>query len=274
MILVNGVETDRISANDRGFQYGDGLFETIEIQNGVPVFLEQHLKRLNADCIRLNIPVPNTNLLNEEIYRVCRSAKRAVIKIIVTRGVGGRGYRIPDSVTPTRVISLHPYPDYPDTHAKTGINARFCATRLGLNPLLAGIKHLNRLENVMARSEWNDLSIQEGIMLDINNHVIEGTMSNLFYVKDKTTYTASLQFSGVAGVLRGIIKQLLVEHNYAIVECSFDKDSLLAADEVFVCNSIIGIWPLKQIEKVSFAVGSLTRQLQDWLSQLKEKVAS
>lgn len=271
MILINGVEIDRIPVNDRGFQYGDGLFETIEIAAGRPIFLNQHLLRLCAGCIKLNIPTPNIQQLSDEIHFACAKSKLAVLKIIITRGIGGRGYRQPEFVLPTRVVSLYPFPGYPLSYTEQGINIRFCNTRLGTNPSLAGVKHLNRLEQIMARSEWDDPSIQEGIMLDINNHVIEGTMTNLFYVKDSTIYTASLKFAGVAGIIRGIIIELLAEHNFTLIEHTYGKDDLLTAKEVFVCNSIIGIWPVKQIENQRFSVGNMTRQIQQWLKQFKEK---
>lgn len=271
MILVNGVEVDHIPINDRGFQYGDGLFETIEVIKSQPVFLDHHLIRLSMGCSRLNIPSPDINQLAGEINSVCKYAQQAVLKIIITRGSGGRGYRQPEAIHPTRVISLHPFPEYPATHAKQGIIARFCDTRLGLNPALAGIKHLNRLEQIMARAEWDDPAIQEGIMLDSNSHVIEGTMTNLFYVKDSIIYTASLKLSGVAGIVRGVIKGLIAEHNLALIEHDYGKEALLTADEAFVCNSIIGLWPIRQIENVGFAVGRVTSQLQAWLTQLKEQ---
>ncbi|NOS74437.1 MAG: aminodeoxychorismate lyase [Methyloglobulus sp.] len=274
MILVNGVETNHIPVNDRGFQYGDGLFETIEVVDGQPVFLEQHLVRLGSGCLRLNIPRPNIQQITDEIYYVCKNSKQAVLKIIITRGAGGRGYRQPETVHPTRVISLHPFPEYPNAHSEQGIVAHICNARLGLNPALAGIKHLNRLEQILARAEWDDPTVQEGIMLDINDHVIEGTMTNLFYVKDDIIYTASLQSTGVAGVMRGIIAKLLPEHGCKLIEHEYGKEDLLSADEVFVCNSIIGIWPVKQIEGVSFSVGKLSNQLQGWLAQLKEKAHS
>jgi 4-amino-4-deoxychorismate lyase len=269
MILINGVETDHIAVNDRGFQYGDGLFETIEVLDGQPIFLEQHLSRLGADCLRLKIPKPDLKQLTDEIANVCKLAQKAVLKVIITRGAGGRGYRQPEAIQPTRVVSLYPYPEYSQTYAEQGINARFCGIRLGLNPALAGIKHLNRLEQIMARAEWDDPTIQEGIMSDINNQVIEGTMTNLFYVKDNIIYTASLKLSGVSGVMRGIIKALIAEHKLTLIEHGYNKDALLNADEVFVCNSIIGIWPVKQIENVSFAADKLTKQLQTWLAQRK-----
>lgn len=273
MILVNGEEIGHIACTDRGFQYGDGIFETIEVQNSRPVFLMEHLQRLETGCSTLRIPIPNIQLLTDEINFVCKRANRAVLKIIITRGSGGRGYRPPDALHPTRVLSLHPYPEYPSTYISQGINARFCDTRLGLNPTLAGLKHLNRLEQIMARAEWDDPDIQEGIMLDINNHVIEGTMTNLFYVKSHVVYTAVLDLSGVAGILRGLIKNLIKEHGLTLTEHDYFKEALLNADEIFVCNSIIGIWPVKNLDNICLPVGNITHLLQGWLFALKEKVS-
>jgi 4-amino-4-deoxychorismate lyase len=269
MILINGKSKEHIEISDRGFQYGDGLFETIEVRDGLAVFLKQHLERLKSGCQRLCIPFPGANLLSleaRELYHQLDS-DRGVLKIIVTRGSGGRGYRQPDVIHPTRVLSLHPYPDYPKNYTEQGIVARFCMTRLGLNPALAGIKHLNRLEQVMARSEWNDMSIQEGLMLDVNDHVIEGTMTNLFYIKNNSLYTAALDRSGVAGIMRRIIMTISPEHGLTVIEHEFSQDELLSADEVFVCNSIIGIWPIRQIGTVYFSIGPITQSIQNWLNR-------
>ncbi|MDO9046679.1 MAG: aminodeoxychorismate lyase [Methylobacter sp.] len=274
MILINGESKEHIEIADRGFQYGDGLFETIEVRDGHAVFLERHLERLNSGCQRLYIPFPGAELLSFEAGELCRRwvsdthSVRAVLKIIVTRGSGGRGYRQPDVIQPTRVLSLHPYPDYPEIYSEQGIVARFCVTRLGLNSTLAGIKHLNRLEQVMARAEWNDPAIQEGLMLDVNDHVIEGTMTNLFYIKNKCLYTAVLAQSGVAGIMRGIIMTISVDHGFPVIEHAFTKDELLSANEVFVCNSIIGIWPIKQIETTRFSVGPITKSIQSRLDRV------
>lgn len=269
MMLVNGECREHIEISDRGFQYGDGLFETIAVTNGQPVFLDRHLDRLNAGCRRLYIPFPGSELLALEAQKLCRYSSKAVLKLIITRGSGGRGYRQPDLIQPTRVLSLYPFPDYPDTYKEQGITVRICDTRLGLNPALAGIKHLNRLEQILARAEWTDPDIQEGIMLDMNEHVIEGTMTNLFYVKNDTLYTSSLKLAGVAGIMRGIIMAVSSEHGFSAIEHTFTKDELISADEVFVCNSIIGIWPVNQIGTVCFPVGVRTRQLQTWLTHSK-----
>jgi 4-amino-4-deoxychorismate lyase len=274
MILINGEYRDHVEITDRGFQYGDGLFETIEIRNGQAVFLGRHLHRLQTGCSRLQIPCPDPELIRSEAAVVCKNSSHAVLKLIVTRGSGGRGYRQPEALQPTRVLSLHPYPYYPNNYQEQGITVRFCRTRLGLNPSLAGVKHLNRLEQVLARAEWNDPDIQEGIMLDMNDHVIEGTMSNLFYFRGNTAYTPALTQTGVDGITRRILMDLLKKRHFAVHETAVAKEELLTADEVFVCNSIIGIWPVQTIEKVRYAVGPLTRQCQFDLNECKNEAVN
>ncbi|MFI3197572.1 MAG: aminodeoxychorismate lyase [Methylococcaceae bacterium] len=274
MMLVNGECREHIEISDRGFQYGDGLFETIAVLNGQPVFFDRHIDRLKAGCRRLYIPFPGTELLAFEAQKLSEHSSNAVLKLILTRGSGGRGYRQPDVIQATRALSLHPFPDYPGSYKAQGIVARFCDTRLGLNPALAGIKHLNRLEQILARAEWTDPAIQEGIMLDINGHVIEGTMTNLFYVKNHTLYTSGLIFTGVAGIIRGILMAISSIQGISSIEHAFTQDELLSADEVFVCNSIVGIWPVRQIEKTRFPVGEITRQLQTGLARFQNEATS
>ena len=274
MMLVNGIFKERIEISDRGFQYGDGLFETIAVVKGQPIFIDRHLDRLKTGCRRLYIPFPGSELLTMEAKELSKYSSKAVLKLILTRGSGGRGYRQPDLIQTTRVLSLYPYPDYPEDYNEHGISARICQTRLGLNPVLAGIKHLNRLEQILARAEWTDEAIQEGIMLDINGHVIEGTMTNLFYLKNKTLHTSLLNQSGIAGIMRSIILKVSSDHGLAIIEHSFTTGELLLADEMFVCNSIIGIWPIKKVANSFFPVGKITRQIQGWVTQFQNEVTS
>ncbi|MGR9115223.1 MAG: aminodeoxychorismate lyase [Gammaproteobacteria bacterium] len=270
MILINGEIRQEIAVSDRGFQYGDGLFETIEVRNGRLVFLDRHLNRLSHGCLRLRIPCPNLELLASEAGSQAANCEQAVVKIIVTRGSGGRGYRPPDLIDPTRVVSLHPFPEHPAIFKKQGIRARFCTTRLGLNPMLAGIKHLNRLEQVLARAEWSDASIQEGLMLDMNNHVVEGTMTNLFYIYGGRLHTSPICETGIAGIMREIIIELAGSNRLETAVDFFTAQDLLSAEEIFVCNSIIGLWPVTQLADQQFAVGPVTRQIAEWLVQYKQ----
>ena len=265
-MLVNGKSSDVVAVADRGFQYGDGLFETIEIRQNTPIFLAQHLQRLNHDSQRLLLPQLDLDLFRDEIFQLCQNAGNAVLKIIVTRGMGGRGYRQPENIEPTRVLSLYPFPDYPQNFYANGIVARFCEMRLGLNPALAGMKHLNRLEQILARTEWNDTAIHEGIMRDFNGRVIEGTMTNLFYAKNGELFTALLKNCGISGILRGwVLEQMcVIEHDFFI-------EDLQNADEIFVCNSIMGICGVRQIENQFFKIGEITQKLQLVLEHEKQK---
>jgi len=272
MMLVNGEPGRTLPVSDRGLQYGDGLFETIEISEQRPIFFDRHLMRLEVGCRRLAIPFPGQKTLAKEAEALCKQAPaKAVLKIIVTSGSGGRGYRRPEAIQATRILSLHPYPDYPDSFSTEGIKTRICSTRLGINPALAGIKHLNRLEQVLARAEWIDQSIQEGIMLDSDGHVIEGTMTNLFYIKGHSIYTATLANTGISGIVRGLIMQIAEQQQFSVNELNYTPVQLVSADEIFVCNSIIGIWPVKQIEQITFKPGPITRKIQQWLADYKQE---
>ncbi len=272
MILINGKPDNRISVSDRSIQYGDGLFETIAYRNGQLEFLEAHLTRLIHGCERLTIPFHQLKQLKEElsIVLVELAENDAVIKIIISRGSGGRGYLADPSVEPTRIISTHPLPTYPESNKTAGITARFCQQRLSENISLAGIKHLNRLEQVLARNEWNDTDISEGIMLDQHDNVIEGTMSNLFIVKAGSLFTAQLNKSGVAGIIRAEILSLATVNDIPYTETIISKSALADADEVFICNSLIGIWPVTCIVNgkinYNYPLGEITQQLQKLLS--------
>lgn len=269
MFLLNGESRHWVDVSDRGFQYGDGLFETLEVLQGKALFLNRHLQRLTDGCQRLLLPPPDGQVLQQEAQQLAANTEQGVLKIIMTRGVGGRGYRQPDVIVPTRLLSLHPYPQYPTTLQSQGIVVRFCAQMLSINPSLAGIKHLNRLEQVLARAEWRDDTIQEGLMQDSNGHVIEGTMSNLFMVKNGVLYTPALTQSGIAGIVRQLVLEFAEQLSLPVSIQSLDKDQLLQADEVFVTNSVIGIWPVKQIAEQSFQVGEWTQRLQAMLNQAR-----
>lgn len=269
MFLLNGERRQSIEISDRGLQYGDGLFETIEVLNGKPLFLDRHLRRLASGCSKLLIPKPDVGLLAEECRQISATEEHAVLKVIVTRGSGGRGYAQPVPVKPTRILGIYPYPDYPQHFQTKGVALRFCHHGLGSNPALAGVKHLNRLEQVLARSEWQGDAIQEGLMLDCYENVVEGTMSNVFMVKDDCLYTPILDNCGVAGIVRQIVKELARTADIALLETTLDKSELLQAKEIFVTNSVIGIWPVNQLEQHSFSVGPYTRTLQTLLNAMR-----
>lgn len=272
MILINGVPEHRINSADRGLQYGDGLFETIAFRHGKFEFIDAHLLRLQQGCSRLNIAFNELETLRDELNTVITQLDEdTIIKIIVTRGEGGRGYRPPSPQSPTRIISTHPMPDH--STKQHGITLRFCNTSLSINPLLAGIKHLNRLEQVIARAEWDDDSIAEGLMLDPNGYLIEGTMSNVFVVMNNTLVTPSLESCGVAGVMRQQLIELAKQLGISVQVRPIIPSELNDADELFVCNSVIGIWPVTQIHDTAlrYALGPITQQLRSAITEQAQR---
>lgn len=266
--LINGAATDQLAVSDRAVHYGDGLFETIAICNGRLEFWQRHMQRLQGGCKRLGLPLPGSALLLSEVRQLM--AKEAgieagVLKIILSRGAGGRGYRpaAAQACQPTRILACYPWPDYPVSHSRQGVVLRYCSTPTTLNPALAGMKHLNRLEQVLARAEWDDPAIAEGVMFDINGHVVEGSMSNLFFVRDGVLHTPDLSNSGVAGIIREVVLALADSMNIPVQCQHYTRHDLECADEVFVTNSIIGLWPVQQIEQRCYTVGTVTQKLLD-----------
>jgi 4-amino-4-deoxychorismate lyase len=260
--LINGIATNEISSLDRGLQYGDGVFETIAVEKGKLLCWDEHLARLESGCQCLNIPCPDKALLKDETTSLVNSSERSVTKLIITRGQGGRGYTPPEEAKPSRIISLHPYPDYPEEYSTQGVNIRTCNYRYAHNKALAGIKHLNRLEQVLARSEWKDTAIAEGLVLDQNKNVIEGTMSNVFCVIDNVLCTPDLTLCGVEGVIRNKIIELAssININVEVKELSLEK--LNEATEIFVCNSVIGVWSVKMLDDKKLSVSDKTKEIK------------
>lgn len=258
---VDGRPAEVLSVKDRGLAYGDGLFETIAVSGGKLSLLERHLARLAEGCARLRIPL-DLPLVRAELLAFSQELGIGVAKLIVTRGDGLRGYAPPQPSMPRRILQGSPRPSYPAENAERGVRLFPCATRLAEQPLLAGLKHLNRLEQVLARDEWQDAEHAEGLMLDVAGGVIEGVYSNLFLLKNGVLLTPDLSRCGVAGVMRG---ELLAQAELLGMQREvrdISRAELLAADEVFLCNSLYGVWPVREFEGRDWSVGPLTRKLQ------------
>lgn len=259
-MLVNGHAARTIALDDRGLLYGDGVFETIAIVDGRARELERHLRRLFHGCDRLSITPPGRSVLRNEATQICAPVMRAVMKIIVTRGASGRGYRPPERSEPTRIFMLTDWPDHADHYRAQGIDVTLCRTRLARNPRLAGIKHLNRLEQVLARSEWQD-EYQEGLLLDTEGHVVEGTMSNVFVIRDGALHTPDLRRAGVAGIMRERVLEAAHEMDVAAHVRALRCSDINTAEALFFCNSLIGIWPVRRYKDHAFGDHRLIREL-------------
>jgi 4-amino-4-deoxychorismate lyase len=260
--LVDGEISERVSALDRGLHYGDGLFETMAVFQGMPRFWQGHVDRLAAGCQQLGLPLAPQAVLLREVQTVSAGQRRCVVKIIVTRGTSGRGYAAETPARSNRVVCSWPWPQDPGDLVETGIRMRICALRLGIQPALAGLKHLNRLEQVMARAEWHDRSIHEGLLLDAEDYVVSAISSNLFLVSGGRLLTPRLDRCGVRGVMR---KAILNAFRERCEQRRITLDMLPEADEVFVCNAVRGIFPVTRIDHWEYGIGPVTREVQQWL---------
>lgn len=285
MILINGIENTCIDVRDRGFQYGDGLFETIAYKNNKLQLWDEHMQRLRDGCERLSLSFVDEARWLEDIGKMQLQGD-AIIKLSISRGVSARGYVYNEADNQvdnvTRVTAAYAWPNYTGNHTgdhvgnhigehtvedrRQGITAIFCKTPISINPLLAGIKHLNRLDNVLARNEWHSSDIAEGFMLDNHQHVIEGTMSNVFGVRDAQLYTPLLTNCGVQGVMRQEIIVRARAMGTVVNISEISKQDFLQMDGIFVTNSVIGLWPVRKIIDddvvTDFAISSLITDLQ------------
>lgn len=265
MKLVNGAERAAIDANDRGLMYGDGVFRTFPLHGGKAWQWNRQYAKLAADCQALRITCPAISIFADDLATITARHSDCVVKIIVTRGTGPRGYALPDKATATRIVTATPLPGYSKQHAERGVRVHLCRLRLSPQPALAGIKHLNRLENVLARAEWSDPDIAEGILCDADDNVVGGTMTNLFAVKDGTLSTPGLMGCGVAGVTRELVMELAQENRTPVRIAAISIDELLAADEVLLVNSVIGVWQIAALGSKTWNPGRLTPQVRNWL---------
>lgn len=270
IISINGVLDAFISPLDRGFTYGDGLFETCRYLAGRIPLWEFHRERLLTSARHLQIPLDDLKL-NEYLEGVLillrgHQIADAVVRIQITRGVGGRGYRLPDEVSPAYCIVAFAGTPLQSNCFRDGVDIRICDLRLGKNPALAGIKHISRLEHILARAEWHN-EFAEGLLLDTDDNVIEATASNLFMVKEGELLTPDLSTSGVAGVMRRVIIDVLaVQLSLPIKIVHLKVNNLLEADEIFLSNSVFGIWPVNRIDGMPHVLKcSVARQLQQKL---------
>lgn len=261
MILVDGVAQPQVDAMDRGLHYGDGLFETLAVFSGEIRCWDDHWRRLSEGCRKLGLQCPERALLEQEVYESCGGTSRKVVKILLTRGSGPRGYRVPPKTSTRRILVASDWPEYPSRHVQEGVRVRLCYTRLGHNPTLAGIKHCNRLEQVLARQEWQD-EAEEGLMLDLDGNVIEGTMSNVFLVKGDTLVTPDLARCGVAGVTRQRIIEQAPGLGVPVEVSDIKLEQVHEAQGIFLCSTVIGLWPVRFFEKRDYPLPGLLPALR------------
>jgi len=271
--VVNGALTDQISVTDRAFNYGDGVFETIAVHNQALHYWSEHYQRLQKGCDVLGFSAPTESELLADIKKLSLSTDSSIIKIIVSRGQGGRGYSPAGVAQPTTVITQHTWPEYVSRYQSQGINSRLCQHRLIINPALVGIKHLNRLDQVLARNEWHNDNIQEGFMLDGDGNIIEGTCTNIFLKTSNGWVTPAVNSCAVAGVMRAAVINKASQTGLVIKQKNIKLSELASVKECFVCNSIWGVVPVLSCDTYRFEISDEFIQLQKELEQEIESVS-
>ena len=262
MIRVNGQTTNSVSARDRGLAYGDGVFRTLRTEAGQPLWWEDHYAKLAADCSALMLDCPDQATLRAEVCQVAE-AGQGVVKIVVTRGTGARGYALPAGPAATCIVVASGLPHHAQN--RDDIHARWCELKLARQPRLAGIKHLNRLENVLARAEWDAPAISEGLLCDDSGAVVSGVMSNVFWAKGRALFTPDLSQCGVAGVARKRLLRAAARLGITLHTGRFLPAELLAADEVMLCNSLIGVRRLACLDDTIWSPAGWTPTLNNAL---------
>lgn len=258
--LHDGMPCMDATATSRALHYGDGVFRTLLWSQGRAVDWALHVDKLAADCAALDLRMPDADLLAAEVTRVVGAAQAATVKIIVARKTVERGYR-PAGSESERWVIASAAPRFDPKAYRDGIVLGASAVIVSEQPLLAGLKHLNRLDQVLASRAWPD-GIDELVMTDAGGHVVGGTRTNLFCVTGSIVMTPRLDRCGVAGIMRRKILECSVSMGVPTQLARFSLSDLKRADEVFVCNALVGLWPVRAFDGRSWSVpGPVTRKL-------------
>ena len=271
--LINNEFKDNISILDRGFSYGDGFFETMlwdylggAVRPDLKVqFWERHYNRIKNGCNLMEIKLPNlTDLLKQREKILQRSFNQSmsegILKLIITRGIGGRGYKFENNMKPTIAFLTFPKPQLSPMIYKSGVNSIFCKNKLYSHNRLSGLKHMNRLDSVLARSEWED-EFFEGIILDEKDNLVEGTMTNIFFIKDDTLITPPIEKTGISGILRQVVIEKAKTFFKKIVISKINIKTLSSFNQMFLTNSVMKVVPVNSLGRNKFIIGENLKNL-------------
>jgi 4-amino-4-deoxychorismate lyase len=262
---IDGVAGASVPVDDRALQYGDGLFETILVRAGKPRFLAAHLARLARGCARLGIPHDDDALRADVARAVALAPPLAILKLLVSRGSALRRGYAPVPTQPRRIATL--WPASPPGDLEGGVSLGIAQTRAATNPALAGLKHLNRLDNVLASAEIADGDF-DVLMLDVADRLVSGSSCNLFIARDGRLATPKLDSAGVAGVVRGIVLREAPKWGIVVQERALTLADLAAAHEVFVTNARAGVVPIRRVGEHSFHTFELALRLRGHIEAL------
>ncbi|MGL5966271.1 MAG: aminodeoxychorismate lyase [Kluyvera sp.] len=266
MFLINGSEQNTLAVSDRATQFGDGSFTTARIVDGRVQQMTAHISRLQRACERLAIPFSDWPILTQEMSMMATRQREGVLKTIISRGQGGRGYSGSTCELPTRIISTSAAPSHYIHWKASGATLTLSPVPLGRNPYLAGIKHLNRLEQVLIRSHLEQTDADEALVLDSDGWLTECCAANLFWRCGQDVFTPRLDKAGVNGVMRQFIMAQLAHSPYRVVEVMAPLSALAQADEVLMCNALMPVIPVQRFGDQQWSA----RELYQFLAPLCE----
>lgn len=263
MIWINGERQQQITVSDRALHYGDGCFTTARLQQGKIAWLEAHLQRLKQAASVLMIQDVDWHRLKQEMLHAAANAQpgEGVLKVILSRGSGGRGYSAAGCHQPVRIVMLFAAPAHYEALHESGVRLAISPVRLGINPQLAGIKHLNRLEQVLIRTQLEQSGADEALVLDTEGKLVECCAANLFWRKENQLFTPAIDGAGVDGIMRRRIIALAGQHGYVCQQVREEPQALAEADEVFISNALMPLLPVRQIEQWHYRSRTLYQRL-------------
>lgn len=260
-ILVDGDAATVIPTDDRGLAYGDGVFRTLRVTGGMPIAWSDHMERLVDDCRRLALSFPGEEWLAADARRLFTAADEGVLKVMITRGSGGRGYAPPTGQASRRIVSAHTLP----IHGAGGLEAlelEYSPVRLAIQPLLAGVKHLNRLEQVLARAKCQRQRQEDALMCDAAGRPLCTTMRNLLFCDSNGQWTTpALTRAGVVGVTRQRLMRALDLRGRRVTAVDMTREDMVDMRAVIACNSVGGVRPVSRIDRHAFAASEKTAEM-------------
>ncbi|WP_299789244.1 aminodeoxychorismate lyase [uncultured Shewanella sp.] len=265
-VWVDGELASQVSPLDRGLAYGDGLFATMRFSGGELQFLTAHLQRLTQGARRLGLDWCAGDALITLIKQLATTHVDGCLKLILTRGVGGRGYTAPEQASVTEVLSLSTIPGHYGRWQTEGISLKTSEVMLAGQPLLAGIKHLNRLEQVLIKSKQLPVGFDDWLVMDRKHTVIESSMANLFLVGEHCVFTPDISMAGVAGMMREQVIYALIELGFDLHVGEVTYSQLSRCRHAFITNSLFGIVDINRIDEIKFERAPFTDSIRHSLN--------
>jgi len=255
----------KVSVFDHGFLYGDGIYETMRVYEGIVFMLDEHLQRLYRSASFIGLDIPKTiSDIKIAVYETLHVNKlaNAYVRLTVSRGQGPIGLDPDLCREPTFVVMANKFKYYPKPYYTEGISLIIASVRRNLKEALnPQIKSLNFLNNILAKIEAKQADAHDAIMLNVSGHLTEGTISNIFFVRDEILCTPSVECGILDGVTRGIVIDLALKNEIEVKEGRFAPEELYTASEVFITNTSMEVMPVCRVDKKDFKVRDVSKLL-------------